>query len=148
MADTRLDVLLDAHLSDVLAVDGDCSRLDGREARNAVDELGLSVAVDARYADDFTGADFEGQVLDAERPAGILHRKRIYLEEYLAGIGGALVDFEFYGSANHHFGHLLLAHVGDVYRPDVFATPQHGASLGDCLDFLQLVRDEDDRFSF
>ena len=51
-------------------------------------------------------------------------------------------------SSNHHFRHFFLAGGLDIDSPDIFSLTKHGAPIGYGFDFIQLVGDEEDGFSF
>ena len=137
--------LADGGLGDVLAAQGQRALLQGFQAGDAVDQLRLAVAVDARDADDFAPADLEGHVLDGVVfvPLGG-HGHALHVQHHLAGLGGGLFHHEVHVPAHHHPAQLLLGAGGDVHGADVLALAQHGTAVGHGHDFVELVGDKQD----
>ena len=98
---------------------------DRPESHDRLDQLGLPVALDTGDPEHLTGA---------------------YLQHRLAGPGGRLVHPQPYGASDHQRGQLVLARVGPGGADDL-PTAYHRDPVGDRLDLLELVGDEDDRLT-
>ena len=132
-------------LGDVLAVQGDLAGHQGLQAGEAVDELGLAVAVDAGDAHDLAPADLQGHVLDGVVAVGLGgHGHVLHGEDHLAGLLGLLGHVEVHVAAHHHGGQLLGGGVLGLHGADVLALAQHGAAVGHGHDLVELVGDEED----
>ena len=79
------------------------------KACQAVDELGLAVAVDTGDTDDLARAHGEGNVVHG---VALLHMgvdaEVVDLQDLARGLGLVLCDLELHGAADHHVGKLLL----------------------------------------
>ena len=140
-----LPPVADGGVGDVLPAEGGRAAGAFLQPRQAVDQLGLAVAVDAGDAQDLPGPHVEADVVhgvalvglggDAEVPQG-QHR--------LPGLGGLLVDLQLDGAAHHHVGQGLLVRVLGVHGADVPALAQHRHPVGHLHDLVELVGDEQD----
>ena len=118
------------------------------KAGQAIDELGLAVALDARQADDLARAHREA---DAAHGVFLVHaaghRQTADLQHRFAGLGRGFFDGKLHVAADHHAGELLLGRAGDFDRADALALAQDGAAVSHRHDLVELVGDEQDALS-
>ena len=144
-----LAAVADGGMRDVLAAEGD--RAGGRliKARQAVDKLCLTVAVDTGDADDLARADGEGNVVHG---VALLHvgvdAEVVDLQDLARGLGLVLCDLELHRATDHHVGKLLLGGLARVDRADVLALAQNAHAVGDLHDLVEFVGDEEDGLAF
>ena len=127
-----------------LAVQRDLARGGGPQPHQRLAQLGLPVALHPGHAQDLARPDLEGHPVHPD-PAGLVGHGQVgHVEHHVAGLGRLLADPELHVPADHERGELVL---GGGRRPlaDHRTAAQHGDRVGDGLDFLELVRDEDDR---
>ena len=79
-----------------------------RQARERVDQLGLTVAVDAREADDLSRAHLERDASHGRQAALVEDVQVLHLEQRLARLGRLLVHAEEHFASDHQLGQLLL----------------------------------------
>ena len=115
------------------------------EAGDRLDQLRLSVAVDAGDADDLAGAHLERDAAHLLEPALVLDVDVLELEHDLARARRRLVDAEEDVTADHHPREAVLGRALARHRVDLAPAPQHGDAVGDLEHLVQLVADEDDR---
>ena len=145
MAHAVLGALADALTGDVLAVQQDLAAVDLFEAGQAIDELGLAVALDTGQADDLPGVDLERDVPDGILLVlGALHGDVFHVQYHLARLCGLFIDLKLDITADHHAGELLLGGVLDIHSSHILALAQDGAAVGDRHDLVELVGDEED----
>ena len=140
--------LPDGGAGDVLAAERDLAGLQGLQARQAVDQLRLAVAVNTGNADNLSRPDRKGDILHSIVVMELGgHGHTLHHQDGILGLGGLLVDCELHVPAHHHAGQLFTAGLGDVHRADVFALPQDRAAVRHGHDLIQLVGDEQDGFA-
>ncbi len=116
----------------------------GPQPHQRLAQLGLPVALHPGHAQDLARPDTEGHPVHPD-PAGLVGHGQVgHVEDHLAGLGRLLADPQLHVPADHQRGEFVL---GGRRRPlaDHRAAAQHGDRVRDGLDFLELVRDEDDR---
>ena len=145
MAHAVLRALADGGVGDVRAAQRDAAAAGLFKAGQAVDELGLAVALDARQADDLARAHREA---DAAHGVFLVHaaghRQTADLQHRFAGLGRGFFDGKLHVAADHHAGELLLGRAGDFDRANALALAQDGAAVGHRHDLVELVGDEQD----
>ena len=140
--------LPDGGAGDVLAAERNLAGLQGLQARQAVDQLRLAVAVNTGNADNLSRPDRKGDILHSIVVMELGgHSHTLHHQDGILGLGGLLVDCELHVPAHHHAGQLFTAGLGDVHRADVFALPQDRAAVRHGHDLIQLVGDEQDGFA-
>ena len=145
VAHAVLGALADAGVGDVLAVQRDLAARQLLKAGETVDELGLTVALDARQTDDLAAVDLEGDVLDGVLLAlVVVDGDALHVQHDLARVGGLFIDLKLDIAADHHAGKLFLGGVLDVHGAHVLALAQDGAAVSDRHDLVELVGDEKD----
>ena len=145
VAHAVLRALTDALAGDVLAVQRDLAARQFFEAGEAIDELGLAVALDARQTDDLACVDLEGDVLDGVLLAlVVVDGDILHVQHDIARVSGLFIDLKLDVTADHHAGKLFLGGVLDVHGTHILALAQDGAAVGDRHDLVELVGDEKD----
>ena len=113
------------------------------QAHQGLAQLGLPVALHAGDAEDLPGPDLEGDPLH-RGPAGVAGHDQVpHGEPHVAGAGRVLADPQLHVAADHERGQLRVGALRAALA-DHLALPDHRDPVGDGLDFLELVRDEDD----
>ena len=145
VAHAVLRALADGGIGDVLAVQRDLAGVELFQTGQAVDELGLAVALDACQTDDLTGMHLEGDVLDGILLVlGVVHSNVLHVQHDLAGGCGLFFDLKLDIAADHHAGKLFLGGVLDVHGTHILALAQNAAAVCNGHDLVQLVGDEED----
>ncbi len=108
-----------------------------------VDQLVLTVAVDAGHAEDLALADLERQRVEA-RATLRSEREAAHLQDRCSRHYGWPLHSEHDVAADHHAGQRrLVGGRGVLDRADHLPVAQHGAAVGHGQELVQLVRDED-----
>ena len=116
---------------------------------NAEDQLTLAVAVDTGDADDLTGANLEGNVVDSILLADFgNHGQILYIQNHIRGLGRSLLDGKFHIAANHHPGQVILGATSNIHGADVLALAQNRAAVGNGHDLVELVGNEEAGLAF
>ena len=148
MADAILAALADGGVGDVVPHQGDLAARQRLQARQAVNQLGLAVAVDAGDAHDFALAHIKGYAAHGVVLVQLGGDRHVFhLQDHLAGRFGLLFHMEIDAAAHHHGRQLLHGSFGGIDRTDIFALAQHGAAIGYSHDFSQLMGNEQDRLA-
>ena len=143
VGDPRVQPLPGRAVGEVAAVQPDVPGGDRPQPEQRLAQLGLPVALHARQAEDLARADLERHPVHPD-PAGLVRDRQVLdVEHHVAGLGRVLADRQLHVPADHHRGELVLAG-GRRLLADDRAAAQHGDRVRDRLDFLELVRDEDD----
>ena len=133
---------------DILPIQVDFAADERFQARQTVHELRLTVAINARKADDFARAHLQRHIFDR---VVLVHMGRdghvFYLQHDLAGLRRFLLDVEVDVAPDHHRGQFLRRGVLRVHRADVLALAQHRAAVGNRHNLRQLMGDEEDRLA-
>ena len=148
MAHAEQGALADGHMRDVLAAKQDFPVLDRLKPRQAVDQLRLTVAVDAGDADDLARAHLKRYVMHGVvlvLPGG--DRQVLHVEQHVARRARLFLHVEIDAAPDHHGRELLGGSIFRLDRADALALAQNGAAVGHGHDLLQLVRDEQDRLA-
>ena len=145
VAEAHGAALADGHVRDVAAQELDLAGRDGFESRQAVDEFGLAVALDAREADDLAAMHLS----DTPRTALFLwtFEATVRFSTFKTAspsVHGCLSTFEADLAAHHHRRELLCRGGAGVDRADIFALAEHRTPVGDGHDLRELVGDEED----
>ena len=149
MAHAVLGALADGGVGDVLAIQRDLAVGQLFQTGQAVDKLGLAVALNARQADDLTGVHLEGDILDGILLAlVVVHGHVLHVQHHGTGICRFLFHLQLHITAHHHAGKFFLGGVLDVYGAHVLALAQHRAAVGHGHDLVQLVGNEQDGLAF
>ena len=149
MAHAVLGALADGGMGDVLAIQRDLAVGQLFQTGQAVDKLGLAVALNARQADDLTGVHLEGDILDGILLALIIvHGHVLHVQHHGTGLCRLLFHLQLHITAHHHAGKFFLGGVLDVHGAHVLALAQHGAAVGHGHDLVQLVGNEQDGLAF
>ena len=88
--------------------------------------------------------DVEAEIVDLQDILLVFDTEMLHLQHALTRRLGLLVDVEVYHAAHHFVGHFLRGGIGDVDCVDKLAAPDDHAAVGDLLDLLELVGNEDD----
>src|SRR5579884_1229399 len=131
----------------VAAADHDPAARDLLQPRDRVDQLGLSVAVDAGDADDLSRPHLErgaAHLLDAALVDDVQILDR---EQDVARLRGILLHAQQHVSTDHRARERFLRRAFARDRLDRLAAPEHGDAVGDLEHLVQLVADEDDRLA-
>ena len=148
MTHAEQGALADGHMRDVLAAKQDLPVLDRLKPRQAVDQLRLTVAVDAGDADDLTRTHLKRYVVHGVvlvLPGG--DRQVLHVEQHVARRARLFLHVEIDAAPDHHGRKLLGGGIFRLDRADALALAQNGAAVGHGHDLLQLVRDEQDRLA-
>ena len=131
-------------LADVLAVEPDLPGIRFDQAQHRLDQLGLSVALDAGHGQDFPCSGLERDVLHDQVSAWVDDGDVPGLEDGFADVCGRLVDPQLHRPPDHHLGECGLARAR-LRGADDLAPTDHADPVTDGLHFAELVGDEDDR---
>ena len=97
-----LGALADALVGDILAVQRKLAARHLAQAGQAVDELGLAVALDARQTDDLACVHLEGHVLHHVLLALVIVDGNVFhVQHSLAGVCGLLFHLQLHVTAHH-----------------------------------------------
>ena len=140
--------LADGVLGDIPAAERKLAGLDRFKAGDAVNELGLAVAVDAGDADDLARAHRKAHVLYSVvfMYAGS-NRQIFHVQHHIAEMLLALFHMEIDVAADHHGAELFHRGVFGFNRPDVLASAQHGAAIRHRHDLVELVGNKENALS-
>ena len=148
MAHAVLGALADGFTGDVLAVQRNGAAGQFFQAGQAVDELGLAVALNARQADDLAAVHLERNILDGVfLVLAVVHGHVLHVQHHLAGVGRLFLDLKLDITAHHHAGKLFLGGVLDLHSAHILALAQNGAAVCHRHDLVELVGDEEDGFA-
>ncbi len=115
------------------------------EAGEGLEELRLSVAVDAGDSHDLAGAHVEAHAAYRRETAVVLDREPLDLEERLARTRRLLVHLQNDLAPHHQAGEALLGRPLPRHGVDELPATEHADPVGDLEYLVQLVTDEDDR---
>ena len=144
---TLLGSCADGRARDVLPGERHRARRDGRKPRNSVRDLHLAVARNARDGEDLARAHGERHVAYNGESVVVFHAEMVDVQHRRAELRRLFSQLKAHLAAHHARGHLLRGGGGDVAHAHKAAAAQNGAAVGDLLDLLELVRDEDDRLA-
>ena len=128
----------------LLAADLDLAAFRPAQARDRLDELALSVSVDAGDPDDLSGAHVEGHAANGRQVTVVHDVEVLDLEQDVPRLGRRLLDPEEHVPADHHPRQLLLCGALARNGVDLLAPAQDRDPVSDLEHLVQLVRDEDD----
>ena len=149
MAHAVLGALTDGLVGDVLAVQRDLAAADLFQTGQAVDELGLTVALDTGKTDDLTGVHLKRDIPDCVLLVlGAVHGNVFHIQHHPAGVCGLFVHLQLHITANHHAGKLFLGGVLDVHGAHILALAQNSAAVCHRHDLVELVGNEQDGLAF
>lgn len=126
------------------APDAHLSRRRGKKSGEYAHELGLAVALDSGKPHDLPGAHVEGNVFQDTHILIVAEREAAGAEERLPDSPGCGNAREADLSADHEVGDFMLGYPCGLTRRNHARVPHYGDPVGDPLDLLQLVGDEDD----
>ena len=136
-------------MRNIVAAELDVSGLHRLKSGDAVDELGLAVAVNTGDADDLARVHVERHALDG---VVVVHLggdgHLLDAEHNVAGLGLVLMYDEFDVAADHHAAEFFFGRVLDVDGADAFALAQNGDSVRDGHDLVELVGNEEYALAF
>ena len=115
------------------------------QSGQAVHQLGLSVSVNARNAQNFAAAGGKAHVMHRVlfmQLAG--DGKMLHLQHCLAGLRRRFLHLQLYRTADHHVAQLLLVGLGRIDGADIFALAQYGAAVRHRHDLIELMTDKED----
>ena len=110
-----------------------------------LDELALTVAVDARDADDLALPHLQADPVHQLDAALVDNRQIGHGQHRGARLAGLFVDLQQHIAADHQPRQLLAGRPLGGQRADHLAAAQHGDPVGDLQHLVQLMGDEDDR---
>ena len=120
---------------------------DSAHPGDRLDELALTVALDAGNAEDLAGAHLDVEPVDHRVTTVVVDRERVDVDHHVTRRGVALLDLEHDVAPDHQVGQRLLRRglgIGGAGDP---AVAQHRDPVGDGEHLAQLVGDEDDRLA-
>ena len=142
VAHAQKRALADGKMRDIVAAELDVSGLHRLKSGDAVDELGLAVAVNTGDADDLARVHVERHTLDG---VVVVHLggdgHLLDAEHNVAGLGLVLMYDEFDVAADHHAAEFFFGRVLDVDGADAFALAQNGDSVRDGHDPVLFTED-------
>ena len=125
---------------------------DLAQSSDGLRQLALAVAGDACDAQDFAGVDLQRDPVECREALVVLRVQITHVKQHLLaylrgdlGLEGRLVDLEQHRAPDHHSGQFSLADGGRVDRGLDLAASQHSHPIREAGDFIQLMRDEDNR---
>ena len=118
--------------------------LDGLQAGDGLQQLLLAAAGDARDAQDLAGVGGEGHVVELEDALDVAYGQALDLDAGLRVDRIGPLDVQRHGVADHHVGHLLGVGALRRHVADELAVAQDGHAVGQGLDLVHLVGDDDD----
>ena len=128
----------------LMPVDRNLARRGRAQAGQHFGQLGLPVALHAGNAQNLTGVDVEIDIVQ-QRPARFGDEAQVAHGSHdIAALLRWLVDLQEDGAPHHHPRDLFLADVGRIDAALDLAVAHDRDSIGDLLDFDQLVGNEDD----
>ena len=135
----------DGGMGDVLAAQLHGAAGDLIQARQALDELRLAVAVDTGDAHDLSGPDLQAHVVNGV-PLVLVggHAHVPHPQNGVLGLGRLLHHLQLHRAAHHHVGQLLLVGVAGVHRAHIPALAQNGDPIRHGHDLVELVGDKQD----
>ena len=149
MAQACFIALANRHMRDILIIEEYLSAVRLHQSGQRIDQLALSVAVNARDTDDFAPADIKGNVIDQRLVMLLaLDRQILNRQDAFARLNRRLFHDELNFAPNHHLAQFFLAGRRHIHRADVLALAQNGAAVGNGLDFVELMRDEENGLAF
>lgn len=140
--------LSDGSAGNIAATEADRAGSSFFEARQAINEFRLAVAIDPGQADDLTSAHIKAHALD-----GVVlvhsggHHQVFHTENGIPRLCLALDDLQLNGAAHHHIAQVLLIRITGVHRADALALAQDGDAVGHGHDLVELVGDKENGFA-
>ena len=145
VAHAVLGALTDGLIGDVLTVQHDLAAADLFQTGQAVDKLGLAVALDACKADDLARVHLKRDIPDRVLLVlGIVHGDIFHIQHHPAGVCGLFVHLQLHIAAHHHAGKLFLGGILDVHGTHALALAQNCAAVCHSHDLVELVGNEQD----
>ncbi len=115
------------------------------DPRERLDELGLTVPLDARDPEDLALPHLEAHFAHGREPPARERGEARHAENGLAGVRPGLVDVHEHGTADHELGDLLGGRLLRLDGPNLGPAAHDGHAVREGHDLAELVRDEDDR---
>ena len=126
----------------VIAGHGDRSTRGSAQARDRINQFGLSISLHTRDTHDLPGAHDEGDSVDDGTTIGVDDLEVVHRQHHLARLAIGLVGDQLHGSPDHHLGDLRFRGRLREHLSDHLAATQHADPIRDGECFLQLVGDE------
>ena len=115
------------------------------QAGQAVYQLGLAVAINARDTQDLPAARGKGHIVHGVLLVQLAgHGKVLYLQHRLAGLRRGFLHLQLDRAAHHHIAQLLLVGLGRIDGADIFALAQYGAAVRHRHDLIEFMTDKED----
>ena len=119
------------------------------QACQAKNQLTLTIPIDACNTNDLPCTDLE---------ANVLHRiffmrlrrytQPFYVQDHFSRLCRFFGNLQLDWATYHHVGQRLLIRVLCFYSANILSLSQHGDTIGDRHDLVELMRDKEDRLSF
>ena len=145
VAHAKQRALADGGIGNVLAAEVNAAAFQGLQTGNAVDQLGLAVAVDTGNTNDFACPNLEGNIVDRvflAEPGG--HGHVLHIQNHLGRLGSVFLHRKFHITAYHHAGKLRFGGGSNIHSADVLALAHNRAAVCHCHDLVEFVGNEQD----
>ena len=132
---------------DLLSIQPYSAAAGWTQAGNRLHQFRLSVAVYTGYADNLSLMDLKGKILQPQRAQRVFDVESLYPENAGAGLLRLFFQMERHLPPHHFVRHFLrtgIRHGNGIHHR---APTNDDTPVGGLLDLLQLVGDENDRFS-
>ena len=133
----------DGSVRHIATGDGYRARGDGHKPGDRARQFALAIAIHARDAHDLTAAHGKTHIVHRVFAVRPLHAQPAHFQRYFARMRGRFFHDKVHFVPHHHFGKGFLAGGLYVHGADAAALAQNRAAIGDLLDFVELVGDED-----
>ncbi|MPM70392.1 hypothetical protein SDC9_117347 [bioreactor metagenome] len=149
VAHAELASLANGSHCNVMPQKGDMAAAQLFKARKSGHKFALAIPFNSGKADDFPLTYLQRNVFDSivfMQLAG--YREIAHMQHGLAGRDFILFHGKAYFPAHHHARELLFGGILNIYGTDALTLAQHGASVRNRHNFIELMGNEENGFSF
>ena len=137
-----------SQVRDRFAIQLDGPTLSFSEASDSLDQFALTVPIDSGDSDDFAGPYRKIQISHRFQTPALFDRQSFDFQNSLFRLRWLFDCAEQNGTPHHHVGQFLLGCLLHIDGADALALADNRAAVCHCFDFIQFMRNQDDRLAF